>query len=148
MSLASGILLYKGYIHDGYVMDTTEMEVEATLKRLNAFDLQVSFTVERPNGKGFLLFLSSNQREHVWYRKTVVFNIFVHARSALPQFIKTNVVPNLIRTKNKLCSRTDPEVEETDLFSFRPGVLHRHWSKPTHEYNGLLQLWAEIIQNL
>ncbi|EYC10986.1 hypothetical protein Y032_0053g2410 [Ancylostoma ceylanicum] len=119
MSLTSGILLYKRYIDDVFVVGATEMEVEATLGRLNASDPQVSFTVERPDEEGYLPYLNTavritqGRKEHVWYKKAASANILVHARSAHPQFVKANVVRNLIRTKDKLCSRADPEVERT-----------------------------------
>ncbi|EYB95418.1 hypothetical protein Y032_0160g3342 [Ancylostoma ceylanicum] len=119
MSLTSEILLYKRYIDDVFVMAATEMVGGAILERLNAFDPHVSFTVERPDEEGYLPFLNAKvritqgQKEHVWFKKAASANILVHARSAHPQFVKANVVRNLIRTKDKLCSRTDPEFERT-----------------------------------
>ncbi|EYC06584.1 hypothetical protein Y032_0075g972 [Ancylostoma ceylanicum] len=119
MSLTSGILLYKRYIDDVFVVGTTGMEVEATLDRLNAFDQHVSYTIERPDDEGYLPFLNTKvrivrgQKEHVWYKKAASANILVHARSAHPHFIKANVVRNLIRTKDKLCTTKDLEVEKT-----------------------------------
>ncbi|EYC09600.1 hypothetical protein Y032_0059g2956 [Ancylostoma ceylanicum] len=119
MSLTSGILLYKRYIDDVFVVGTTGMEVEATFDRLNAFDQHVSYTIERPDDEEYLPFLNTKvrivqgQKEHVWYKKAASSNILVHARSAHPHFIKANVVRNLIRTKDKLCTTKDLEVEKT-----------------------------------
>ncbi|EYC39096.1 hypothetical protein Y032_0676g1431 [Ancylostoma ceylanicum] len=118
-SLTSGILLYKRYIDDVFVIGTTEMDVDTTLDRLNAFDPKVSFTVERPDSDGYLPFLNTKirviqgQKEHLWHKKSASANILVHARSAHPHFIKANVVRNLMKTKNKLCMGTDQNVERT-----------------------------------
>ncbi|EYC15205.1 hypothetical protein Y032_0037g3382 [Ancylostoma ceylanicum] len=116
-SLTSGILLYKRYIDDVFVIGTTEMEVEATLEKLNTFDPHVSFTIERPDDEGYLPFLNtkirltSGRKEYVWHKKAASANILVHSRSAHPKFIKANVVRNLMKTKGKLCTATDVGVE-------------------------------------
>ncbi|EYB87784.1 hypothetical protein Y032_0257g399 [Ancylostoma ceylanicum] len=118
-SLTSEILHYKRYIDDVFVIRTTEMEVEATLEKLNLFDPHVSFTVERPNDEGYLPFLNtkirltSGRKEYVRHKKAESANILVHSRSAHQQFIKTNVIQNLMKTKGKLCTATDVGVERT-----------------------------------
>ncbi|EYC33600.1 hypothetical protein Y032_0002g888 [Ancylostoma ceylanicum] len=118
-TLTSRILLYKRYIDDVFVIGTTEMEVEATLEKLNAFDPYASFTIERPDNEGYLSFLntkirlSGGQKEYVWYKKAASANILVHSKSAHPQFIKANVVRNLMKTEEKLCTATDVGVERT-----------------------------------
>ncbi|EYC07526.1 hypothetical protein Y032_0070g479 [Ancylostoma ceylanicum] len=106
-SLTSGLLhyYYKRYIDDVFVIGTTEMDVDTTLERLNAFDLKMSFTVERPEVNGYLPFLNTKsrvnhgQKEHLWHKKSASANILVHARSAHPPFIKANVVRNLMKTR-------------------------------------------------
>ncbi|EYC44341.1 hypothetical protein Y032_0464g1927 [Ancylostoma ceylanicum] len=121
MTLTSGILLYKRYIDDVFMMGTTEVEFETLFEKLNSFDPNVSFTMERPDNDGYLPFLNTNnkvrfigdQMEHVWHKKEVSANILVHARSAHPHFIKANVVKNLIRTKDKMCRAIDSTVEMT-----------------------------------
>ncbi|EYC15426.1 hypothetical protein Y032_0037g3514 [Ancylostoma ceylanicum] len=118
-SLTSGILLYTRYIDDVFVIGTTEMEVEATLEKLNSFDPHVSFTIERPDDKGYLpslntkIRLNSGRKEYIWHKKAASANILVYSRSAHPQFIKANVVRNLMKTKGKLCTATDVGVEKT-----------------------------------
>ncbi|EYC22563.1 hypothetical protein Y032_0017g3427 [Ancylostoma ceylanicum] len=73
LSLTSGILLYKRYIDDVFVIGDTKMDVDTTLERLNVFDPKVSVTIERPNADGYLPFLNTKvriiqgQKEHLWY---------------------------------------------------------------------------------
>ncbi|EYC19331.1 hypothetical protein Y032_0024g1025 [Ancylostoma ceylanicum] len=119
ISLTSEILLYKRYIDDVFVIGTTKMDVEAALERLNDFDPRVSFTIERPDDNGYLPFLNtrvritSGQKEWLWYKKPASANILVHSRSAHPNYVKANVVRNLMKTKHKLCTTTDVTVETT-----------------------------------
>ncbi|EYB98644.1 hypothetical protein Y032_0129g1476 [Ancylostoma ceylanicum] len=119
MTLTSGILPYKRYIDDVFVMGTTEVEVEILFEKLNSFDPDVSFTMERPDDDGYLPFLNTKvrfnggQKEHLWHKKAVSANILVHARTTHPHFIKANVVRNLIRTKGKLCTGMDSTVQMT-----------------------------------
>ncbi|EYC06050.1 hypothetical protein Y032_0078g1165 [Ancylostoma ceylanicum] len=117
MTLTSEILLYKRYVDDAFVMGTTENEVERTLESLNAFDANISFTMERPDEEGFLPFLNTKIRivdghvESLWNKKSVSRNILVHSRSAHPIFVKANMVRNFLKTKEKLCSTTNLTVE-------------------------------------
>ncbi|EYC13496.1 hypothetical protein Y032_0043g749 [Ancylostoma ceylanicum] len=119
MTLTSGILLYKKYIDDVFVMGTTEVEVGTLFEKLNSFDPNVSFTMERRDDDGYLPFLNTKvrliggQKEHLWHKREVSANILVHARSAHPHFFKANEVRNLIRTKDKLCTSMDSTVEMT-----------------------------------
>ncbi|EYC45601.1 hypothetical protein Y032_0422g1193 [Ancylostoma ceylanicum] len=108
ISLTSGILLYKRYIDDVFVIGITEMDVEAALERLNDFDPRVSFTIERPDGDGYLPFLNtkvkltSGQKQWLWYKKAASANILVHSRSSHPNYVKANVVRNLVKTKKQV----------------------------------------------
>ncbi|EYC18597.1 hypothetical protein Y032_0027g1604 [Ancylostoma ceylanicum] len=119
ITLTSGILLYKRYIDDVFVIGSTEVGVETMFEKLNSFDPNVSFTMERPDNDGYLSFLDTKVRitggrkEHVWHKKEASANILVHAKSAHPHFIKANVVRNLIKTKDKLCTAIDSTVETT-----------------------------------
>ncbi|EYB95653.1 hypothetical protein Y032_0157g3192 [Ancylostoma ceylanicum] len=73
--------------------------------------------MERSDDDGCLPFLNTKikiirgQKKHVWYKKPASANILIHSRSAHPNFIKANVVRNFLRTKDKLRSATDPNVE-------------------------------------
>ncbi|EYB95501.1 hypothetical protein Y032_0159g3298 [Ancylostoma ceylanicum] len=73
------------------------MDVEAALERLNDFDPRVSFTIERPDGDGYLPFLNtkvkltSGQKQWLWYKRAASANILVHSRSSHPNYVKANV---------------------------------------------------------
>uniref|UniRef100_A0A7I4XVS1 Reverse transcriptase domain-containing protein n=1 Tax=Haemonchus contortus TaxID=6289 RepID=A0A7I4XVS1_HAECO len=116
-SLTSGILFYKRYIDDVFVIGTTEEDLVETLKRLNSHDANITFTREDPGRDGFLPFLNTKVRisegykEHLWYRKSASSNILLHSRSAHPVYMKANVVRNLLQTKRKLGTRRDSVVD-------------------------------------
>ncbi|VDO39588.1 unnamed protein product [Haemonchus placei] len=61
-SLTSGILFYKRYIDDVFVIGTTEEDLVETLKRLNSHDANITFTREDPGRDGFLPFLNAKTR--------------------------------------------------------------------------------------
>uniref|UniRef100_A0A7I5EEA8 Reverse transcriptase domain-containing protein n=1 Tax=Haemonchus contortus TaxID=6289 RepID=A0A7I5EEA8_HAECO len=116
-SLTSGILFYKRYIDDVFVIGTTEEDLVETLKRLNSHDANITFTREDPGRDGFLPFLNAKTRiseghkEHLWYRKSASSNISLHSRSAHPIYMKANIVRNLLKTKEKLGTRRDSVVD-------------------------------------
>ncbi|EYC23386.1 hypothetical protein Y032_0015g2620 [Ancylostoma ceylanicum] len=89
MSLTSGILLYKRYIDDVFVIGCDKTEVEKTLKRLNTFDDNISFTIEEPDDDGFLPFLNTKIRivdgrtEYLWLVVGVCFERVIGVRSPL-----------------------------------------------------------------
>ncbi|EYC16654.1 hypothetical protein Y032_0033g2766 [Ancylostoma ceylanicum] len=118
-TLTSEILLYKRYIDDVFVIGNTRTDVENTMKRLNSVDENVVFTLEEPGDDGFLPFLNARvkitngQTEYLWYKKPSSSNILVHSRSAHPIHVKANVVRNLLKTKNKLCTTADVTVENS-----------------------------------
>ncbi|EYC40788.1 hypothetical protein Y032_0597g452 [Ancylostoma ceylanicum] len=62
MTLTSGIRLYRRYIDDVFVMGTTEVKVETLIEKLNSFDPNVSFTMERPDNDDYLPFLNTKVR--------------------------------------------------------------------------------------
>ncbi|XGW22536.1 hypothetical protein V3C99_005061, partial [Haemonchus contortus] len=115
-SLTSGILFYKRYIDDVFIIGTTEEDLVETLERLNSHDANITFTREDPGRDGFLPFLNAKTRiseghkEHLWYRKSASSNILLHSRSAHPAYMKANVVRNLLKTKEKLGTRKDSVV--------------------------------------
>uniref|UniRef100_A0A7I5E8H5 Reverse transcriptase domain-containing protein n=1 Tax=Haemonchus contortus TaxID=6289 RepID=A0A7I5E8H5_HAECO len=104
-SLTSGILFYKRYIDDVFIVGTTEEDLVETLKRLNSHDANIAFTREDPARDGFLPFFNAKVRisegfkEHLWYRKSASSNILLHSRSAHRIYMKANVVRNLLKTK-------------------------------------------------
>ncbi|VDO40384.1 unnamed protein product [Haemonchus placei] len=116
-SLTSGILFYKRYIDDVFIIGTTEEDLVETLERLNSHDANITFTREDPGRDGFLPFLNAKTRiseghkEHLWYRKSASSNILLHSRSAHPAYMKANVVRNLLKTKEKLGTRKDSVVD-------------------------------------
>ncbi|EYC25443.1 hypothetical protein Y032_0012g1896 [Ancylostoma ceylanicum] len=59
MTLTPGILLRKINIDDVFVMGTTEVDVEILFEKLNSFDPNVWFTMERPDNEGYLPFLNT-----------------------------------------------------------------------------------------
>uniref|UniRef100_A0A7I4Z4Z2 Reverse transcriptase domain-containing protein n=1 Tax=Haemonchus contortus TaxID=6289 RepID=A0A7I4Z4Z2_HAECO len=61
-SLTSGILFYKRYIDDVFVIGTTEEDLVETLKRLNSHDANIRFTREDPGRDGFLPSLNAKTR--------------------------------------------------------------------------------------
>ncbi|VDO69486.1 unnamed protein product [Haemonchus placei] len=107
-SLTSGNLLYKRYIGDVFIVETTEEDFVETLKRLKFHDANITSTREDLGRDGFLPFfsaktqISEGHKEHLWYRKSAPPNRLLHSRSACPIYTEAHVVQNLLKTKEKL----------------------------------------------
>ncbi|EYC10257.1 hypothetical protein Y032_0056g2642 [Ancylostoma ceylanicum] len=118
VSSAKGIVLYKRYIDDVFVIGSSCAELTETLANLNAVDENIKFTIEEPGCDGFLPFLNTKVRicdgttEIRWYRKRSSKNIILHSRSAHPTFMKVNVVRNLIKTSGRITA-SNSDVDET-----------------------------------
>ncbi|EYC24834.1 hypothetical protein Y032_0013g2128 [Ancylostoma ceylanicum] len=117
-SLNSGIVFYKRYIDDVFVIGSADSDLNMLLGSLNTCDPNIRFTVESPDDRGFLPFLNAKIRishgtkQIMWYKKPQSRNIILHSRSAHPLYVKANMVRNLIRTKRRICNQDFPEVEE------------------------------------
>ncbi|EYB89127.1 hypothetical protein Y032_0235g3167 [Ancylostoma ceylanicum] len=61
-SLTNGIILYKRYIDDVFVIGSSYAELRSTLTNLNSMDVNIKFTVEEPSRDGFLPFLNTKVR--------------------------------------------------------------------------------------
>ncbi|EYC13444.1 hypothetical protein Y032_0044g997 [Ancylostoma ceylanicum] len=115
-SLTQGILLYKRFIDDVFVIGSSHAELTTTLANLNSKDVNIKFTVEEPSRDGFLPFLNTKIRvrngttDIRWYRKGSSKNIILHSRSVHPTYMKVNVVRNLIKTSERIAAG----VSETD----------------------------------
>ncbi|EYC12226.1 hypothetical protein Y032_0048g1675 [Ancylostoma ceylanicum] len=115
-SLTKGIILYKRFIDDVFVIGSSYTELTTTLANLNSQDVNIKFTVEEPSRDGFLPFLNTKVRicngttDIRWYRKESSKNIILHSRSAHPTYMKVNVVRNLIKTSERIAAG----VSETD----------------------------------
>ncbi|EYB86176.1 hypothetical protein Y032_0283g1298 [Ancylostoma ceylanicum] len=117
-SLVSGILFYKRYIDDVFIIGSTESDLHIMLGKLNTCDPNIRFTVETPDTSGFLPFLnaririSHGSKQIMWYKKPQSKNILLHSRSSHPLYVKANMIRNLINTKGRICNQDNPEVEE------------------------------------
>ncbi|EYC30718.1 hypothetical protein Y032_0004g1730 [Ancylostoma ceylanicum] len=117
-SLVTGILFYKRYIDDVFVIGSTASDLHTMIENLNSRDTNIRFTVESPDDSGSLPNLNTKvqicngTKQFLWYKKPIAKNIMLHSRSAHPLFMKANVIRYLIITKEKTCSRVSPEVEE------------------------------------
>ncbi|VDO15405.1 unnamed protein product [Haemonchus placei] len=61
-SLTSGILFYKRYIDDVFIIGTTEEDLVETLKRLHSHDAKITLTTEDPERDGFSPFFNAKTR--------------------------------------------------------------------------------------
>ncbi|EYC20386.1 hypothetical protein Y032_0022g598 [Ancylostoma ceylanicum] len=126
-SLTNGIILYKRYIDDIFVIGSSYTELEETLANLNAVDVNIKFTVEEPSSDGFLPFLNTQVRirngmtEIRWYKKRSSKNILLHSRSAHPTFMKVNVVRNLIKTSGRIAASISEDDETIKRILFDNG---------------------------
>ncbi|EYC40623.1 hypothetical protein Y032_0604g557 [Ancylostoma ceylanicum] len=118
-SLISGILFYKRYIDDVFVISSNADELHIMLENLNECDPNVKFTSELPDEDGFLPFLNTkvriyqSKKQFRWYKKPQSKNILLHSRSAHPQYMKVNMVRNFVVTKKRTCSEDSEEVDES-----------------------------------
>ena len=116
-SLITGIIFYKRYIDDVFLVSSTANAMNTMLQNLNSCDPNIRFTVEHPDEDGFLPFLNTKVRinhgikELEWYRKPMSKNILLHSRSAHPLYMKANVIRNLVTTKTRTCTRESVEVD-------------------------------------
>lgn len=119
VTISSDVLLYKRYVDDVLMIGTTRAGINEIQERLNSFNENIKFTVEVPGKDGFLPFLNTKlkiengQLSYLWYKKPASANILIHARSAHPLYMKENVVKSLLKTKQRLCNKRDPEVDRT-----------------------------------
>ncbi|EYC29326.1 hypothetical protein Y032_0006g2917 [Ancylostoma ceylanicum] len=117
-SLTKGIIFYKRYIDDVFVIGSSFSALTSTLAKLNSMDVNIKFTMEDPDEDGFLPFLNTRVRfcngkpEIRWYRKPSSKNIMLHSRSAHPTYMKVNVVRNLKGTSERIAAN-DRESDET-----------------------------------
>ncbi|EYC25440.1 hypothetical protein Y032_0012g1893 [Ancylostoma ceylanicum] len=124
-SLISGILFYKRYVDDVFVISSNDEELHTMLENLNKCDSNVKFTTELPDKNGYLLFLntkvriSKGRKQFRWHKKTHSKNALLHSRSAHPIYMKVNMVRNIIVTKERTCSEESEEVEDSVKQSLR-----------------------------
>ncbi|EYB81102.1 hypothetical protein Y032_0392g576 [Ancylostoma ceylanicum] len=117
-SLTKGIIFYKRYIDDVFVIGSSFSALTSTLAKLNSMDVNIKFTMEDRDEDGFLPFLNTRVRfcngkpEIRWYRKPSSKNIMLHSRSAHPTYMKVNVVRNLKGTSERIAAN-DRESDET-----------------------------------
>ncbi|EYB98247.1 hypothetical protein Y032_0133g1796 [Ancylostoma ceylanicum] len=110
-SLVTGILFYKRYIDDVFVIGSTAFDLHTMVENLNSCDPNIRFTVESPDDSGSSPYLNTKVRicngttQFLWYKKPIPKNILLHSRSAHPLYMKATVVRNLIITKKKTCNR-------------------------------------------
>ncbi|EYC37678.1 hypothetical protein Y032_0773g2240 [Ancylostoma ceylanicum] len=126
-SLTNGIILYKRYIDDVFVIGSSHSELRSTLTNLNSMDVNMKFTVEEPSRNGFLPFLNTKVRfcngkaDIRWYRKPSSKNIILHSRSAHPTYMKMNVVRNLVKTSERIATNNSENEESIQRILFENG---------------------------
>ncbi|EYB83415.1 hypothetical protein Y032_0336g2891 [Ancylostoma ceylanicum] len=126
-SLTAGILFYKRYIDDVFVIGTTPSELAVTLTNLNSKDVNIKFTVEEPHDDGFFPFLNTRVKIHggmkeiSWYKKKSSKNIILHSQSAHPLHMKVNVVENLKKTSDRICTTDSGSDEQIHNIPFGNG---------------------------
>ncbi|EYC38018.1 hypothetical protein Y032_0749g2033 [Ancylostoma ceylanicum] len=126
-SLTNGIILYKRYIDDVFVIGSSHSELRSTLTNLNSMDVNIKFTVEEPSRDGFLPFLNTKVRfcngkaDIRWYRKPSSKNIILHSRSAHPTYMKVNVVRNLVKTSERIATNNSENDESIQRILFENG---------------------------
>ncbi|EYC22803.1 hypothetical protein Y032_0016g2959 [Ancylostoma ceylanicum] len=109
-SLTKGIIFYKRFIDDVFVIGSTYFELTTTLANLNLNYMNIKFTVEEPGRDGFLPFLNTKVRifngttDIRWFRERSSKNIILHLRSAHSTYKKVNVVRNLIKTSERIAT--------------------------------------------
>ncbi|EYC25025.1 hypothetical protein Y032_0012g1652 [Ancylostoma ceylanicum] len=118
-SLISGILFYKRYIDDVFVISSNADELHIMLENLNECDPNVKFTSELPDEDGFLPFLNTkvriyqSKKQFRWYKKPQSKNILLHSRSAHPLYMEVDMVRNFVVTKKRTCSEDSEKVDES-----------------------------------
>uniref|UniRef100_A0A7I4Z3E4 Reverse transcriptase domain-containing protein n=1 Tax=Haemonchus contortus TaxID=6289 RepID=A0A7I4Z3E4_HAECO len=102
-------VLYCRYVHDCFVVCSTQKEMDKCFELLTSQADNIRFTREKPNDR-WLPFLNMQvQLERgflrtKWYRKPTSKNILVHFRSAHPRKIKRAITANMIRTAKMVSS--------------------------------------------
>ncbi|EYB96537.1 hypothetical protein Y032_0149g2693 [Ancylostoma ceylanicum] len=130
-SLTAGILFYKRYIDDVFVIGTTPSELATTLANLNCKDVHIKFNIEEPDKEGFLSFLNTRvrickgEKEIRWYKKEPSKNILLHSRSAHPLHMKVNVVRNLKTTSRRISTESSECDEKIKNILFENGYTTR-----------------------
>ncbi|VDO88168.1 unnamed protein product [Heligmosomoides polygyrus] len=116
-SLTQGIVFYKRYLDDVFVIGSTALDLDTTLDNLNSCDPNIQFTVESPDQNGFLPFLNTEvctchgRKEFVWYKKPASQSVLLHSRSAHPLYMKVNVISHLVASKDKTCTEESMDAE-------------------------------------
>ncbi|EYC17445.1 hypothetical protein Y032_0030g2054 [Ancylostoma ceylanicum] len=102
-------LLYCRYIHDSFIVTSTQSEIDECFNILNGQSENIQFTREVPED-GWLAYLnthkslSSSTIRIKWYRKAASENILLHATFAHPASVKRAVVRNIFRTARYICT--------------------------------------------
>ncbi|EYB93810.1 hypothetical protein Y032_0178g645 [Ancylostoma ceylanicum] len=118
-SLISGILFYKRYVDDVFVISSSDEELHIMLENLNTCDPNIKFTTELPDENGYLSFLNTKVRinegrkQFLWHKKAHSKSVLLHSRSAHPIYMKVNMVRNIVVTKKRTCSEESEEVEDS-----------------------------------
>uniref|UniRef100_A0A914EIS7 Reverse transcriptase domain-containing protein n=1 Tax=Acrobeloides nanus TaxID=290746 RepID=A0A914EIS7_9BILA len=97
--------VFARYIDDIFIATASEEELKFALNALNGQCASIRLTQERPNDEGWLAFLDTEVRvypniESRWYRKSANKNILLHAKSAHPACMKSNIVSNTLARAN------------------------------------------------
>ncbi|EYC44643.1 hypothetical protein Y032_0455g1769 [Ancylostoma ceylanicum] len=132
-SLANGIILYKLYIDDVFVVGSAHAELRSTLPNLNSVNVNIKFIVEEPSRYGFLPFLNikvriCNGKTAIrCYRKPSSKNVVLHSRSAHPTYMKVNVV--LVKSSKRIATTNSENDESIQHILFENGCNSGETSK-------------------
>jgi hypothetical protein len=128
------LILYKRYIDDTLIIAENQMKLDYVFQTINTIDPNIKFTREKPTN-GWLPFLDTeiniqNQVQTKWYRKPMKKNIILHATSAHPSYIKTNVVNAMYNKADFVTSKQfKPEIKIKALaIATSNGYTSKHFS--------------------
>ena len=98
------------YIDDCVLVVDQDIDFDNCLRQLNEIHSSIKFELQKPQQDGFLPILdtavriSENQVQHKFYVKEANRNLFIHAKSALPDYIKRNAIKEELHRAKSMCS--------------------------------------------
>ena len=116
------------YIDDCVLPIDRNVDCDNLLQELNLLHPSIKFELQQPNQDGFLpvldttvRVLENGQLQHKFYVKEANRNLFLHAKSALPDSVKRNAVKEELQRAKSLCSEdsTRRDAEQRMLMKFQ-----------------------------
>ncbi|EYC18882.1 hypothetical protein Y032_0026g1425 [Ancylostoma ceylanicum] len=150
-ALRRGIIYYKRYIDDIFIVARSRCSLRKTLQNLNSANDNITFTVEDPGEDNFLPFLNTKVRirsgkvESIWYKEPASANVLVHSRSCHPYCMKNMRIAQETTTHDSTTTiRRAEDILRENGYRYEPSYC---W-KPHHSLHGAVMVMPYVDERL